>query len=115
MSGRNFKEIKRKILEDPVRSPADVMGRRKIPADLNAICLKALLKQPEDRYSSMDVFVTDLRNHLLGRPVSVYKASPFVSWLTAGNKRPFSTNSLFWVGVGIAACLFFQAILNLVN
>lgn len=115
MSGRNFKEIKRKILEDPVRSPSDVMTRGKIPPDLNAICLKALLKQPDDRYSSMDVFVADLRNHLLGRPVSVYKTSPLVSWLTTGNKRAVSTNSFFWMAVGVAACLFFQAIWHLVN
>lgn len=115
MSGRNFKEIKRKILEDPVRSPADVMPRGKVPPDLNAICLKALQKQPEDRYSSMALFVTDLRNHLLKRPVSVYKTSPLVSWLSAGERRPISRSSLFWVGVGVAACLFFQAIWHAVN
>ena len=115
MSGRNFKEIKRKILEDPVLSPADVMPRGKVPPDLNAICLKALLKNPDDRYSSMDLFVTDLRNHLLGRPVSVYKTSPLVGWLTAGSKRPISRNSIFWMAVGVVGCLFFQAIRLLVN
>lgn len=115
MSGRNFKEIKRKILQDPVRTPADVMPRGQVPQDLNAICLKALLKDPNDRYSTMDEFVIDLRNHLLGRPVSVYRASPFVSWLTVRNRGPFRVNALFWIGIGAATCGFFQLLWHMVN
>lgn len=115
MSGRNFKEIKRKILEDPVRSPADVLPRGAVAPDLNAICLKALQKKPEDRYSSMDEFVNDLRNQLLGRPVSVYEAPPLVRWLTSSSRKPVSTGSLFWVAIGIVLCLVFQAISQAVN
>lgn len=115
MSGRNFKEIKRKILQDPVRTPADVMPRGHVPQDLNAICLKALLKDPNDRYSTMDEFVSDLRNHLLGRPVSVYRASPLVSWLTVRNRGPFRVNALFWIGIGAATCGFFQLLWHMVN
>lgn len=115
MSGRNFKEIKRKILEDPVRSPADVMRRGAIPPDLNNICLKALQKNPEDRYATMDGFVTDLRNHLLGRPVSVYESPPLVRWLTSKSRKPVSTGSLFWIVIGAFLCLIFQAIYQGVN
>ena len=115
MSGRNFKEIKRKILEDPVRSPADVLPRGAVAADLNAICLKALQKKPEHRYDTMEQFVTDLRNQLLGRPVSVYQSPPLVRWLTSSSRNPVSTRSLFWVAVGIVMCLIFQAIWQAVN
>lgn len=108
MSGRNFKEIKRKILEDPVRAPADVLPRGAVHPALNAICLKALLKDPVDRYGSMDELVDDIRNHLLGHPVSVYKAPPFVSWLRSSNEKAVNLSSAFWVGVGILLCVIVQ-------
>jgi len=68
MSGRNFREIKRKILEDPLRAPKNHAGRGSISPELNAICVKALQKDARDRYSTM----SDLRSFLLGRLVSVY-------------------------------------------
>ena len=67
MSGRNFKEIKRKILEDPQRDPKDIAPRGTVPAKLNAICLKATQKNEAERYQSMSDLVQDLRNYLLGR------------------------------------------------
>lgn len=115
MSGRNFKEIKRKILEDPVRTPADVLPRGAVPADLNAICLKALQKDPSDRYATMDELVKDLRDHLLGRPVSVYHTSPMVNWLTGGSRKRSGLRKLFWMGVGAAAVGIFQLLWHRVN
>ncbi len=108
MSGRNFKEIKRKILEDPVRAPADIMPRRSIPADLNAICLKALQKDPADRYQQMDDLVNDIRNHLLGKPVSVYRQAPLVRWLSTHNRSAVDQSSVFWMVVGAILCVVFQ-------
>lgn len=115
MSGRNFKEIKRKILEDPVRSPADVMPRGAIHPELNAICLKALLKDPQDRYASMDQMVSDLRAHLLGQPVSVCKTSPLARVLMARHRNVFDVTSAFWMGFGILLCFIFQVIWSLLN
>ena len=73
MSGRNFKEIKKKILNDPVRTPLDVVG--KVPKALNAVCEKALQKDPQDRYQSMTEFVDDLKNYLMKQQVSAYTPS----------------------------------------
>ncbi len=108
MSGRNFKEIKRKILEDPVRTPADMLPRGSVPPDLNAICLKALLKDPKDRYGRMDDLVDDIRNHLLGKPVSVYKPAPLVRWLNAHSRNTVNQSSVFWMFVGAVMCIIFQ-------
>ena len=91
MSGRNFKEIKRKILEDPQREPKAIAPRGTIPAKLNAICLKATQKNQAERYHSMTDLVQDLRNYLLGREVSVYEQS-FVSRLAP----------VAWIAVGAA-------------
>ncbi len=115
MSGRNFREIKRKILEDPVRSPADVMPRGSVPAELNAICLKALLKDPQDRYQRMEDLVEDIRNHLIGKPVSVYKPAPLVRWLNAQSRSAFNQSSVFWMVVGAILCAIFQMTWSALN
>ena len=50
--------------------------RRAAPArlgrDLDAICLKALRKEPEDRYASVAELAEDLRRFLDGRPVAAH-------------------------------------------
>jgi len=70
MSGRNFREIKHKILKDPAQTPVAHAARAAISPELNAICEKALQKEPVDRYLKMSEFVDDLRAFLLGRSVA---------------------------------------------
>lgn len=108
MSGRNFKEIKRKILEDPVRAPVDVISRSLVHPELNAICLKALMKDPNDRYATMEQMATDLRSHLLGQPVSVFKRPPLLRLLQSSNRKVFDMSSAFWLLLGVLLCIFFQ-------
>jgi serine/threonine protein kinase len=61
-----------------LRTSASGIGR-----DLDAICLKALRKRPEDRYPTAEAFAADLRRHLEGRPVEarrgdwLYRSSSF--------------------------------------
>ncbi|MEQ9408058.1 MAG: serine/threonine-protein kinase [Fuerstiella sp.] len=115
MSGRNFKEIKRKILEDPVRAPHDVVPRRTVHPELNAICLKALMKDPNDRYATMDLLVTDLRAHLLGQPVSVYHMPPLMRLLSSSDRRIFDVSSAFWLLLGVILCILGQLAWQLLN
>jgi eukaryotic-like serine/threonine-protein kinase len=64
--------------------------RRKLNGDLDAIILKALRKEPERRFASVEGLTADLRRHLAGRPVSAragttwYLASRFVATHRAG-------------------------------
>jgi eukaryotic-like serine/threonine-protein kinase len=102
MSGRNFKEIKRKILEDPVRGPAAAAPGNGISPELNSICVKALLKNPDDRYPDMGTFVQDLRNHLLGKSTSVFQQSPLARLLHSSSRKTFNISSAFWLAVGVA-------------
>jgi eukaryotic-like serine/threonine-protein kinase len=44
--------------------------RRELRGDLDAIVLKALRKQPEQRYASVADLAADIENHLLQRPVA---------------------------------------------
>jgi eukaryotic-like serine/threonine-protein kinase len=49
--------------------------RRQLAGDLDEIVLKALRKEPDRRYASVQQFADDIRNHLEGRPVSAVKGS----------------------------------------
>ncbi len=44
--------------------------RRRLAGDLDNVLLKALRKEPERRYSSVEQLALDLENHLAGRPVN---------------------------------------------
>ncbi len=110
MSGRNFREIKRKILEDPVRAPKDHAPRGTVSPELNAICSKALQKEAADRYGTMGELVDDLRAFLLGRPVSVYEAPVHLRILEWRSRKLLSTTSVIWFLLGILACLIIQSL-----
>ena len=111
MSGRNFKEIKRKILEDPVRGPADVSPRTPVPPELHAICVKALLKDPADRYQKMEDLVQDMRNYLLGKDVSVYQQAPLIRLLRSGGRKTVTWGSVIWILIGAALSALVQLII----
>lgn len=60
----------RQGLPEPPRRLANVFK-----GDLDAIVLKALRKEPGQRFDSVDRFADDLRNHLAGRPVTAHSGS----------------------------------------
>ena len=64
-------------LTDAEASDADwPRNRRRLEGDLDNILLKALEKEPERRYASVDAMATDVRAYLAGWPVSARQASP---------------------------------------
>jgi serine/threonine-protein kinase len=60
------------LSQDPVRpseAAADAATRTRLRGDLDAIILKALNKDPEQRYPSVSAFADDIERYLGGRPV----------------------------------------------
>ncbi|MFM7921915.1 MAG: serine/threonine protein kinase, partial [Planctomycetaceae bacterium] len=100
MSGRNFREIRKKLTDDPPRSPRAAAPEKKISPELNAICVKALQVNPDDRYQKMALFEQDLRAALSGQPVSVCPETPLQRLLRSGNQKVVSTVAVLWMIIG---------------
>ena len=50
--------------------PGNVRLRKRLSGDLDTIVLKAMRKQPDERYSSVDLFYRDVNRHLKGRTIT---------------------------------------------
>jgi len=70
--------------EEPKRPTSTTQPFGKLDADLDAIVLKSLRKEPQQRYSTVEQMASDVRAYLEQRPVSArrgnfrYRASKFV-------------------------------------
>ncbi|MGB0766853.1 MAG: serine/threonine-protein kinase [Phycisphaeraceae bacterium] len=73
--GNDVEEVLGQVLDRPTPVPSEVSPDRAVPGELEAICLKALAKEPAERYASVAAMVGDLSAYRTGRPVSVYRAS----------------------------------------
>ena len=77
-------ETLRRICEDDPLKPSAASGRPQLRGEMDNIVLKALRKQPADRYASVEQFDSDLGSFLAGRPVLAqgsslhYRLSKFV-------------------------------------
>jgi hypothetical protein len=65
-SGSNPAKILQSLINDVLRTPRTI--RRSIPKELEAICLKAMAKQPDDRYATPGELAHALRSFLGGQP-----------------------------------------------
>jgi serine/threonine protein kinase/tetratricopeptide (TPR) repeat protein len=57
------------------REPTPVRLRRRLAGDIDSILLKALRKEPERRYGSVQQFAEDITRHLNGLPVTSTRGS----------------------------------------
>jgi len=78
-------EMVRVICQEPPRRPPVSAGsNRRLDADLEAIVLKALRKEPQQRYLTAQQLASDVRAHLGGQPVTArqgtlrYRAGKFI-------------------------------------
>ena len=74
--------------------PAD--NSNTVPADFSAICLKCLKTNPQERYSSLEDLIDDLKSFQFGKMVSAYNYS-----LLEGLKFHLKSSSKHFIWVGI--------------
>ena len=76
-------EVLRSIVEQRVQRPSEI--ERDLNGNLDKVVLKALRKEAERRYASVEEMAQDIRRHLAGQPVSAggdslaYRAACFVA------------------------------------
>jgi hypothetical protein len=68
------KEVLEAVKNEPPRRPR--LFRKEITPDLEAVILKALEKNPGDRYPDAEAFAVDLERALAGKKVSAHHFSP---------------------------------------
>ncbi len=79
---RTWREVERAVLEDVPEAPSRIVPS--VDTDLDHICAKALAKEPERRYASVEMLLADVERYLSGNPVVArgdswsYRASKFV-------------------------------------
>ena len=73
--GQDYADFARRLTCDDPRPPAAL--RPGLDAELEAILLRAVARDPERRYASVLAFHDDLTAHLAGRPTSVRPPDPF--------------------------------------
>src|SRR5262249_35145893 len=73
--GESTEEVCKRIISAPPPPPRALVGN--VPADLEAVCLKALSKKPPERYATAHEFAEDLRRWLEHWPT---KALPGRLW-----------------------------------
>jgi serine/threonine-protein kinase len=73
LAGKSAGEAERLVVDVPPPRPssviADARARSNVVGDLDAIVLKALAKEPERRYGSVEELAADIRRHLDRHPV----------------------------------------------
>lgn len=72
--GAPIRDVLRAVTTEEPRHPR--LFRKDISPDLEAVILKALEKDPDDRYPDMEAFAVDLERAVTGRPVSARHFSP---------------------------------------
>jgi eukaryotic-like serine/threonine-protein kinase len=67
------------VIHDP--PPAPRKSNPKIPRDLETIVLKAIAKEPAERYATAEAMAGDLENYLVDRPIVARRSGPLErSW-----------------------------------
>ena len=100
--GETTHDVLKKILFTEPRDPAKVNPR--VPRDLSVICLKALEKQPDRRYSTMSRFADDLGRFLTGDVILAKPPGPWTRVMKRIRKNPALSTA---IGVAAAALLAF--------
>jgi WD40 repeat protein/serine/threonine protein kinase len=72
-NGRNREEVLRQIAFEEPRPPS--RGNKALPAELETIVLKAMAKNPEERYATAQELADDLRRFLEDKPIKAKRPS----------------------------------------
>jgi serine/threonine protein kinase len=99
--GRDRNALIRQIADDEPASPRSL--EPSIPVELETIVLKALRKEPADRYATAQEMADDIQRFLDGRPILARRPTP------SERLRSWSRRHPAIVGSGVAALILLSA------
>ena len=103
-------EMVRVICEQQPPRPSEKAERGALDSDIDAIVLKALRREPEARYTSVEQLIADLEAYLGGRPVAAHQGSfrYYAGKFVRRNKLALAASALLAVTVvaGIAGVIW---------
>lgn len=102
--GNDVEEVLAQVLDRPTPIPSEIAPDREVPPQLEAICLKALQKDPADRYASVNALVRDLSAYRTARPISVYRASALVRLMRWRDRHALPVTAALGFLAGAAVC-----------
>ncbi len=108
LSGTRY-DVMRRIIEEEPRRPRDV--RSDIDRELEAVLLKALAREPDQRYASSGEFARDLSNYLNGDPLTARK--PTAAYFLAKRLRKHRVPVA--IGAGVLLVLLGMAVYGYVR
>ena len=86
LRGNSDRETLELVWSKPAPSPRE--NRPDVPADLEAICLVCLRKNPERRYASAEALADDLRRFVEDKPVEARRIGPLERLAKWSRRRP---------------------------
>ena len=109
--GESTLDVLRKVREQPPEAPSKVA--RSTPKALEAVCLKAMAKDPADRYPSAAALAADVQHWQADEPVSAWRepwTTRFRRWVVRNRTAVAAGVAALFVAVlGLAAALAIQA------
>lgn len=69
--GKELDDVLDQILERPTPEPREVAPKRDIPTELEAICMRCLAKNPDERYPGVQALIKDLQAYQDDHPDQV--------------------------------------------
>lgn len=91
-----LEEIQKKVVQEKLLPPRRCAPEfQTVPRELESICLKAMARNPEKRYGSVESLIDDLRHYRDGLPVDAYASSPVYKFSKFIFRRPLIPATLF--------------------
>jgi tRNA A-37 threonylcarbamoyl transferase component Bud32 len=97
----------RMVSEDPLRPPSRLAA---VPADLEAVCLRCLTKEPARRYAHARALADDLGHFIEGRPVSVRPLAPPQRMTSWARRQPRTAISVGLTYLALLAAVLLAAV-----